>query len=249
MAWAKWILGGLGWAAAGPIGAVIGFVVGSSLDKAIKETIIETNNQQTTTQRKHYTTESDFLISLLVLTAAVMKSDGKVQKIELDYVKRFLVRQFGTNKAKDLLIALRDILKKEYSVRDVASQIKYNTSYQTRLELLHYLYELSFADGFPNTVEQELLTDIANNLGISQKDYQTIREIFMPERIKNPYTILQIPENATDEEVKKAYRRLAVKHHPDKVSHLGDEVKKDAEAKFQEINNAYQMIKRERGMK
>lgn len=247
MAWAKWILGGLGWAAGGPIGAVIGFVVGSTIDRAAKINLTEAPPTGTS-QRTYYTTESDFLVSLLTLTAAVMKADNKVQKVELDYVKKFLVRQFGVEKTKDLLIVLRDILKKEYSVRQVSLQIRQNTSYQTRLELLHYLFELSLCDGYPHNEERLLLQNIASYLGISEKDYNTIKEIFLPEQVKNPYIILQVDENATDEEVKKAYRKLAVKHHPDKVAHLGEEVKKDAEIKFQEINNAYQMIKRQRGL-
>ena len=245
MALAKWILGGLGWAAGGPIGAIIGFVVGSVIEKTPKK---ETG-QQGSARKTYSTSESDFIVSLLALTAATMKADNKVQKVELDYVKDFFVRQFGVEKAKDLLLALRDILQKEYSVRNVCLQIRQNTSYQTRLELLHYLFGLSLCDGYLHDKERLLLQSISSYLGVSEKDYNTIKEIFIPEQIRNPYAILQVDENATDEEIKKAYRRLATKHHPDKVSHLGEEIRKDAEVKFQEINNAYQTIKRVRGIK
>lgn len=66
---------------------------------------------------------------------------------------------------------------------------------------------------------------------------------------KDPYSVLGVDKNATDEEIKKAYRRLAMKYHPDKVEGLGEDVKRNAEAQFREINEAYEQIKSERGMK
>jgi DnaJ like chaperone protein len=60
---------------------------------------------------------------------------------------------------------------------------------------------------------------------------------------------LEIDSSATDDEVKKAYRKQAMKHHPDKVSHLGEEIRKAAEEKFQKLNEAYERIKSARGIK
>jgi DnaJ like chaperone protein len=62
------------------------------------------------------------------------------------------------------------------------------------------------------------------------------------------YKILEIEPNATNEEVKKAYKKMAVKYHPDKVSHLGEDVRKAAEEKFQNLNAAYNEIKKQRGI-
>ena len=64
----------------------------------------------------------------------------------------------------------------------------------------------------------------------------------------NNYTILEISPNATNEEVKKAYRKLAIKYHPDKVATLGEDVQKAAEEKFKVISKAYEAICAERGM-
>ena len=64
----------------------------------------------------------------------------------------------------------------------------------------------------------------------------------------NDYKILEISPDASDEEVKKAYRAAAKKHHPDKVSHLGEDVRKAAEEKFAQVNEAYERIKKARGM-
>ena len=91
------------------------------------------------------------------------------------------------------------------------------------------------------------MMDTILNLGLNEKDIRSIMGMFEPE--KDPYKILEIDKTATDEEVRKAYRRLAVKFHPDKVENLGDDVKKAAEEKFKSVQSAYEQIKKERGMK
>jgi uncharacterized membrane protein YkvA (DUF1232 family) len=58
----------------------------------------------------------------------------------------------------------------------------------------------------------------------------------------DPYTILNVPRGASPEEIKKAYRELASKYHPDKVVHLGDEFRELAEKRFKEIEEAYRKL-------
>ena len=65
---------------------------------------------------------------------------------------------------------------------------------------------------------------------------------------KDYYRALGVADRATADEIKKAYRRLAKKHHPDKVSHLGEDFKKTADEKFKKVNEAFEKIKKERGM-
>ncbi|MDP4222694.1 MAG: TerB family tellurite resistance protein [Bacteroidota bacterium] len=236
----KWIGGGLGFVMGGPIGAVLGFLVGSMVDN-------------TTIQTRHYTSRSvqtaqgDFGMSLLVLIAAVMKADGKVVKSELDYVKQFFVAQFGQSSAREALVLLRDILKQEIPVRDVCIQISRNMDYSSRLQLLHLLFNISNADGVISQPELDAIEKMAGYFGISSSDYQSIRNMFVPET-DSAYKILEIERNATDEEVKKAYRRMAMKYHPDKVSHLGEEFRKTADEKFKKVNEAYERIKNERNI-
>jgi DnaJ like chaperone protein len=67
--------------------------------------------------------------------------------------------------------------------------------------------------------------------------------------LEDAYKVLEVSPDATDQEVRAAYRRLALKHHPDKVAMLGDDVKRAAEEKFQQINNAKEQIYKARGMK
>ena len=66
--------------------------------------------------------------------------------------------------------------------------------------------------------------------------------------VDSSYKILEIEPNCSDEDLKKAYRKMAMKYHPDKVSHLGEEVKKSAEEKFREVGAAYEYIKKQRGI-
>ena len=235
----KWIGGGLGFALGGPLGAVLGFLVGSMVDS--------TTVQQTYTTSARRSTPGDFGMSLLVLIAALMKADGKVMKSELDYVKRFFIQQFGEASAKEALIMLRDILKQNIPVRDVCIQISQNMDYSSRLQLLHLLFNIAVADGKVNTAELDAIEKMAGYLGIASSDFMSIRNMFVPET-DSSYKILEIEPSATDDEVKKAYRRMAMKYHPDKVGHLGEEFRKSADEKFKKVNEAYEKIKKERNM-
>jgi DnaJ like chaperone protein len=242
----KWVGGGLGWAIGGPIGALLGFAIGTMFDQTRIEMV--KSDGPAGQPYRHHTTTSDFTMSLLVLSAAVMKADGKVLKSELDYVKTFLSRQFRDSEVQRLLPMLRDILNKEIQVRQVCEQIRYNMEHPLRLQLLHYLFGIAKADGHVSDVEAKLISDISGYLGINEKDHASIQAMFYKDT-NAAYKILEIEENATDADVKKAYRHMATKYHPDKLNHLGEDIKKAATEKFQKVQDAYETIKKQRGMK
>jgi len=234
----KWIGAGLGWAFAGPLGAILGFAFGTFVDASSSDILIE----------KGKTTKGDFIVSLLTLVAAVMKADGRVLQSELTYIKKYLVQAFGTDTATEALHILRDILKKDIPVRDVCNQIRQRMDYSSRLQLLHFLFGIANADGKVDLSELNLIKEISYLLGISQADIDSIQNMFV-QTTDWAYKILEISAGATDDEVKKAYRKMAMKYHPDKVSYLGEEIKKKADEKFKKINEAYEVIKKERGLK
>jgi DnaJ like chaperone protein len=236
----KWLGGGLGFVMGGPIGGLLGFLVGSMFDST-------TDQSSTYNTRTVSTTQGDFGMSLLVLVAAVMKADGKVVKSELDYVKQFFVRQFGQESAREALLMLKDIIKQEIPVRDVCLQISRNMDYSSRLQLLHLLFNVSLADTTIHTSEIEIIARISGYLGVSSNDFLSIKNMFIPET-DSSYKILEIDLSSSNDEVKKAYRKMAMKYHPDKVSHLGDDFRKTADEKFRKVNEAYEKIKRERNM-
>lgn len=248
--YAKWLGGTLGWAFGGPIGGLLGFALGSIYDNASGDLMNWGEPQSNQGQRTYTrTTTADFEASLLILTAAVMKADNSVKKSELEFVKRFLIGQFGEAKAQQQLLLLREILKKPIEIRQVSLQIRAYMDHSSRLQLMHYLFQLANADKEMHGNEIDMLTRIASYLGISKPDFMSIKAMFVMENDSSVYQILEIEKTVSDDEVKKAYRRMAVKYHPDKVSHLGPEHQEAAKEKFQKLTEAYERIKRERGFK
>jgi DnaJ like chaperone protein len=248
--YAKWLGGTVGWAFGGPIGALLGFALGSIYDNASSD-IVNWGEPEIDPRYRNRprTTTGDFEASLLILTAAVMKADNSIKKSELEFVKSFLTGQFGEEKAKQQLLLLREILKKPIEIRQVSMQIRAFMDHSSRLQLMHYLFQLANADKEMHGNEIDMLTRIASYLGISKPDFMSIKAMFVVENTETVYQILEITRTATDDEVKKAYRKMAVKYHPDKVSHLGPEHQDAAKEKFQKLNEAYERIKKERGFK
>ncbi|MFV0365442.1 MAG: TerB family tellurite resistance protein [Mangrovibacterium sp.] len=242
----KWIAGGIGWALLGPIGGIVGFFIGEWLEGSGTK---KYNNQEAyfrqSTRQERRTTAGDYVISLMVLVAAVMKADGKILKSELDYVKDFLKRSWGVSAAKEALVLLRDLLNQNIPVADVCRQIAANTDSATRLQMLHFLFGIAAADGLVDDSEFKVISHIAANLGINDRDFNSIKSMFVAD-VNAAYNILEISPDASIDEIKKAYRKMAVKYHPDKVSYLGEEFQAEAKEKFQKVNEAYEQIKKQR---
>lgn len=240
----KIILFGLGWAfTQNPIGGIVAVVLGSIFSSRRPRVIRnEVNETFGNTEPKR-----DFNVTLLVLSAAVMKADGNVKKSELDYVKRFFLQNFGQERAENYIKMLREILENDYDIYEVSQQVGRYMDYSSRLQLLHYLFGIANADGRISSEEQSVINTISDYMGITNSDFQSVKAMFIKET-DSAYKILGVDPSATDEEVKRAYREMAKKNHPDLVSNLGEEVRKAAEKKFQEINAAYEAIKKQRGM-
>lgn len=240
----KWVGSGLGWALGGPLGGVLGFALGSVFDAA--SVTVQKLNGDSYTSRPIAPHAGDFAASLLVLSAAVMKSDGRTLKSELDYVKVFLVRQFGERQAQQQILMLKEILKQDIPLRDVCLQVKQYMPHPERLQLIHYLFGISKADGHVHPSELEVISSISGYLGISDADFSSLKAMYFRDA-NSDYKILEISPEATDDEIRKAYRKMAVKFHPDKVAALGDDVQHAAKEKFQKVQEAYENIKKQRG--
>jgi len=232
----KWLGLGAGWIFAGPIGGIIGLAIGTILD----------GNVQVKANTNGRTTINDFAMSLIVLVAAVIKADGRIMKSEVEYVKSFLSKTFGEQAAAELTILLRDVLKQDIEIDAVCTQIRGHLDYSSRLEMIHLLFGVSKADGDFHPSEVTLIEQISIRLGISPADFKSIKAMFI-EETDSAYNTLGIEKTATIDEIKKAYKRLAIEHHPDKVSYLGEEVQNAAKEKFQKLNEAYEKIKKEKG--
>ena len=129
----------------------------------------------------------------------------------------------------------------------MCGQIRQNLTHASRLQLIHFLFGIAKADGFVTEPEVHAIKIIAGYFYINQRDFESIKAMFYDSSDAN-YKILEISKTATDAEVKKAYRKMAKKYHPDKVQHLGKEHQKGAEEKFKRIQKAYEAIQAERGI-
>ncbi len=260
----KWLFAGLGWAIGGPIGALLGYWLGRA---------ISPNNQvgdgDTTYSAPHRGpyrntgTQQDINAALMVLIAAVMKADGAVRRSELDYVKRFLLQNYGEECGKEMLKVLQQMVQQDIPLDQVCLQIKVNTDYNTRFHMVDFLFGIGGADGEFHHTEVNILRTIAQYLGISQSDYTSIyeRHTGSSDRSysggsgrsqsagsydKDPYRVLGIDSSATDDEVRRAYRRMAMKYHPDRVAGMSEEIQRNAAEQMKEINRAYEVIKQRR---
>ena len=233
----KWIAGALGWAFLGPIGGILAFYFASMAEEA---SYVQGEQDRLQGQR------NSFLMSLLVLSAAVIKADGKTTSQELATLRSFFSRNFGAQAGGEAEEIVRELLNKDYNLYEVCGQIRSCMDYSQRLQLYHYLVALGACDGLHQR-EIDVLETIATYIGLSKAEVDSIFAQFRPNNESN-YRILEIEPNATDEEVKKAYRKMAIKYHPDKVATLGEDVQKADEEKFKAVNQAYEAICKERGI-
>ena len=254
----KWLFAGLGWAVGGPIGALLGFFIGKSFDSDSDTQAFTQSGDQAFHHGPYRNTgtQADIHVALLVLIAAVMKADGQVKKSELNYVKAFLRQNYGEERGKEMLKALQQIVQKDIPIDQVCYQIKVNTDYNTRYHMVDFLFGLGGSDGSFDLTELNMLRLIAQYLGIAQSDYTSIYErhnsSFNTHHStfgKDPYKILGISKDATDDEVKKAYRRMAMKYHPDRVAGMSEEMQRNAAEQMKEINEAYEQINKLKGKK
>ena len=254
MSFSKWIGASIGWSFGGPIGAIIGLALGSVVDAMtngngnplLRETR-STGGRTTYRTRQQQTQSGDFEVSLLVLASIVIKADGKQDKRELNYVRQQFVGMYGKTRANHAFKLFKNINRQtNISTRQVCLQIRQMMDHPSRLQLIHFLFGIAKADGIVVENEVKSIHSIANYLGISARDFDSIKAMFYNSR-ENAYKILEIDKNATDSEIKKAYRRMAKKYHPDKVIHLGKEHQKGAEEKFRQVQEAYEQLQKERG--
>ncbi|WP_028870700.1 DnaJ domain-containing protein [Psychroserpens burtonensis] len=259
MSFAKWVGGALGWSFGGPIGAIIGLAVGSLIDGATegggfllgdgnKQQRGSRQNSSSSGRQTHtrlQTLSGDFEVSLLILASVVIKADGKQEQSELDFVRKQFVSMYGKDRSNQAFKLFKNISKQNIPTRKVCLQIRQMMDHASRLQLLHFLFGIARADGMVTDDEVSQIYMISSYLGISARDYESIKAMFYNSS-DNTYKILEITKEATDGEVKKAYRKMAKKYHPDKVIHLGEEHQKGAEEKFRQVQNAYEQLQKER---
>ena len=190
---------------------------------------------------------NSFFVSLLVLSSAVIKADGKTHPAELRTVQEFMRRNFGESAAQEAMSMLEQLGSQQVNIYSVGPQIAANMNYSQRLQLLNYLIQLATSDGDFSSSEKSVIEAIASVIGIRPTDAASAIAMYYRDA-DSAYSVLGISPSASDDEVKSAYRRMAMKNHPDKVATLGPDVQKAASEKFRKIQQAYETIKKQRGL-
>ena len=274
MSKAKWIGGFLGWVAWGPIGALVGYLLGKAVDTYIDgsrqlpggdgwERQQEqgsyrrqtgqgpyTQDRSTQSRQGRYTADeqrNSFFVSLLVLSSAVIKADGRTHPAELRTVREFIRTNFGEQAASQAEQILQRLDREQVNIYAVGGQIAANMNYSQRLQLFQYLVSIATSDGEFSASEKSVLEAVASAIRLTSGDAASIIAMYYKEP-DSAYTVLEISPTATDDEVRTAYRRMAMKYHPDRVATLGPDVQKAAEEKFKKIQEAYATIKKQRGI-
>lgn len=256
-----WIAGViLGWFATKSFyGVIFGYLIGTAIDRIRNQ---GKNNGQAKRGfggsrsaediYAHYAQRAqqsnDIPSILMALSAAVMKADDKVLKVELDYVKAFFHQQFGPQFNANHLQILKKYLDADIPLSQICQDTRYRTSVEVRMQIIHYLFGIANSDKNVSNSELTIITNIAMMLGVPQMEFESIKNMFY-RNTNSDYKVLGIEDTATDDEVKKAYREMAKKFHPDRVAQMGDEYQKGANEKFQKIQEAYDAIKKNRGFK
>jgi len=251
----KWIAGSLGWITLGPLGGILGFLIGAMLDSSSGASADGSqgfSDNGNTAQGDR----NSFLLTLLALSAYIIKADGRIMHSEMELVRAFLRDNFGEQASKqgnDILLKLFEVEKQQgrNAFRDnilkACNEASRHLDYAGRLQLLDFLVLIAKADGKVDTAEIAALKELAQWMLISVDEVDSMLHLGGT-CADDDYKVLGVSPEATDEELKKAYRRLALEHHPDRVAKLGDDVRRAAEKKFQEINAAKERIWKARGL-
>lgn len=222
-------------------GAIIGFLLGSVIDGLGEKTRVSSSSggQQVT--------PADFELNLLSLASMVIKSDGNVSAAEMQFVQNYFVQAYGKERANATFRTFNEVVKnREISPQPICEYLRMRTRYESRLQIIHFLFNIAQADGLVSQLEVEKIREIAGFLAVGYRDFESIKAMFF----KNPdsaYKILEIEKTATPAEIKAAYRTMAKKYHPDKLQHMDEVYRKGAEEKFRKVQEAYEQLQKEQG--
>ncbi len=235
--WGKIIGSTTGFALGGPIGALLGGAAGHALDKfKTKKKLPEEVALK----------QIGFTIGVIVLSAKMAKADGKVTKNEIKAFKQKI--NVPDNEIKNVA-RLWDQAKKtsdgfEVYAKQISNLLEKNSSVLE--ELLNLLVIIAEADGKITNLEKIYLKEVSDIFGFSEKDFERICYSKLNVYI-DPYQTLGVSKDTPLEEIKNKWKKLAIKHHPDRLISQGipKDIVETNTYRLKEINNAWDLIKNE----
>ncbi len=240
MSW--WMGAGLGFLRGGPFGAVVGgaaeYFLGQKFQKKLQKSLPGIHSK------------ADFITSLVIILTRVGIVNGPLTQSQVKIIHKFFIKNLGFGaadfKAIDPLI--REVQNKKPDIDPFVKEYKKSCQNNYNLLLIALCYQISLVENSLGEGAENLLKQVVLLLGLSYDQHNKIRAKYSLEIIKTPYHVLKIPSDASNEEVKKAYRSLISVCHPDRVAHEGEKAVEDAHVQFLEIQAAYQELEKVRGI-
>ena len=251
----KAIGAGMGFMVGGPIGAILGGVLGHAYDVSNEQMqgYREREDHSWPEVEREFDRQYLFYVSLASLAAKMAKADGVITNDEIRAFDHFLRIDLGlsVDERRTIASVFNEAKNSPEDAVAIARQFKALIGYQRDVlqMMIQLLFRIALADGQLHKNEEIFIQDIASAFEMSAMEYQQIKALYIKEN-DQAYNILGISRNASDDEVKKAYRKLVQEYHPDKMQAKGvpEDFMKIANEKMTEINQAYDQICKERGI-
>tara|TARA_B100001013_G_scaffold123287_1_gene71653 strand:+ start:343 stop:1080 length:738 start_codon:yes stop_codon:yes gene_type:complete len=236
--WGKIIGGTTGFALGGPLGAIIGMMIGGSFDRSARK--FSSSNQISQQQKQNV-----FALCIIVLSAKIAKADGQVTKEEIyTFKEKFNIQAEEMSEVSKIF---NEAKKSSFGFKNIADQVGNLFSDNKVLleQLLNNLFYIAEADGLTSSNEVEVLRSISQSFHFNETDFQRIFHSRLNNKESDPYKILGVTREDSDNNIRKKWIKLSKEHHPDYLIAKGmpKEFIKEANKELSSINLAYDKIK------
>lgn len=238
------------------LGAFLGFFTGlyieNILTNGVKHYFNSGNDENAYTRSITFTSYQN---NLLILIAAILRSNQVITKAQSFYILKYFFRQFGERNGKALYQKLKETIRLDLDLQTATVFMASTTNRDGKIQIITFLFGIAFIDNILLPNEKTVLENIARAIGLTQNDFESIisqakqRKTFVSTTkyvsVSSHYNVLGIKENSSNDEIKKAYRKLVLEYHPDRTK-LDPKI---AAQKFQEVQEAYDKIREVKGLK